>query len=297
MSHIHRRTAAANLLTACTDLLRCPVCTRPMSVVNNTNLTCANKHSYDISKYGYVNLLSRPASTKYGKPLFESRRVISEHGLFEPVDHWISQYIQGSSQSCCRPVALLDAGCGEGSHLSYIHESLTSIYEHTGIVGVGLDIAKEGVQMASKRGSSLVWLVADLARSPLSDDQFDYILNFLSPSNYAEFGRLLKEDGRIIKVVPGPDYLRELRTLLYGEPNESPHSSQDIQDRFLEHFQLVDSERLYYKRRLDRELTRHLVHMTPLSWGADAERLHDALQVDSLEITVDLDVLIGKEKE
>lgn len=56
-----------------------------------------------------------------------------------------------------------------------------------------------------------------MAKSPFGDQSFHIILNILSPSNYKEFKRLLVQDGLVIKVVPRPDYLKELREVLYDD--------------------------------------------------------------------------------
>ncbi|WP_377570392.1 hypothetical protein [Paenibacillus farraposensis] len=47
-----------------------------------------------------------------------------------------------------------------------------------------------------------LWYVADLAHCPFASQQFDGILKILSPSNYAEFTRVLTEEGCILKVIP-----------------------------------------------------------------------------------------------
>nr|WP_261383929.1 hypothetical protein [Bacillus licheniformis] len=38
----------------------------------------------------------------------------------------------------------------------------------------------------------------------------------MSPSNYAEFERLLSDDGIVLKVIPRSGHLKELRRFLYG---------------------------------------------------------------------------------
>ena len=77
----------------------------------------------------------------------------------------------------------------------------------TGSVGIGIDLAKEGIAAASKAYPGIIWSVADLAAMPFADAQIDAILNILSPANYAEFNRLLKPGGIVVKVVPESGYL------------------------------------------------------------------------------------------
>src|SRR5699024_1896748 len=105
--------------------------------------------------------------------------------------------------------------CGEGSHLSSICDTVSLDLE-VPVTGVGIDISKEGILAAAKNYSNKVWLVADLAKMPFQEEQFDIILNILSPSNYVEFNRLLKDDGLVIKIVPQTNYLKELREIVYN---------------------------------------------------------------------------------
>ncbi len=79
------------------------------------------------------------------------------------------------------------------------------------VLGVGLDLAKAGIVSATKQEREAIWCVADLAAAPFRNRSFDAILNILSPSNYAEFERLLSDDGIVLKVIPKSGYLKELR--------------------------------------------------------------------------------------
>ena len=117
---------------------------------------------------------------------------------------------------------ILDLGCGEGSHLqNVIDDSNVS-----GMIGVGVDISKEGIAMAAKTYDTAAWFVSDLADLPFVPQSFQVCLNILSPINYQECKKVLTEDGIVIKVVPGPDYLKELREVLYA--------NQDKMDAFLD---------------------------------------------------------------
>ena len=129
---------------------------------------------------------------------------------------------------------------------------------------------------------------------PFQNKQFDIILNILSPSNYVEFNRLLKDDGLVIKIVPQTDYLKELREIVYDEPEKQAYSNADTVDLFKENFQMVSTSRIQYTVKLDNPLIHALVRMTPLTWAASEEKLKEFLESESAELTVDLEILIGK---
>lgn len=286
----------ASLLASHEQLFRCPICKSSMRVNRLSSLECGKGHSFDISKHGYVNLLPRPSKSKYDKSLFASRSMISNSGFFDPMIDYICDLLIRRRDSRPRIQTLLDAGCGEGSHLRSIISKLEEQSGRKRYLGTGIDIAKEGILLASKASPDLIWCVADLANSPFGDRRFNAILNILSPSNYAEFGRLLAEDGVLIKVIPGNSYLQELRELLYGRKSRERDSIDHTIELFSRYFELIETKEIRYRKRLNPEQSGLLVHMTPLSWGASPEFKMSASLARELEVTVDFTVLYGKPK-
>src|SRR5699024_9854316 len=134
------------------------------------------------------------------------------------------------------PLMIADLGCGEGSHLQSILENLSD----NNIVGVGLDISKEGILMAAKKYANPIWLVGDLAKPPFADHSFHVILNILSPANYNEFKRILAPDGLAIKVVPRSHYLQELRDALFVNDENNDYQNDHTVSLFKENFELLD---------------------------------------------------------
>jgi 23S rRNA (guanine745-N1)-methyltransferase len=276
-------------------IFQCPICSAAMGIVEQKSLICKNNHTFDLAKQGYVNLVTHPLATKYDKELFESRKLIAESGFFEPLCQTIVELITKEGLYADRPIKILDTGCGEGSHLSSIKEKLHS-QKISEVVGVGVDLAKEGILAAARSFSDLIWCVADLANSPFKDNTFDVVLNILSPSNYVEFNRLLSDSGIVIKVVPRKDYLKELRDVFFDESNKQSYSNQNIVERFNANFDSFDKQSLTYTFTLNPSLLPHLIRMTPLSWAASEAKVQAILEMDLTEITVDLDILVGNYK-
>ncbi|MDQ0857851.1 cyclopropane fatty-acyl-phospholipid synthase-like methyltransferase [Bacillus sp. V2I10] len=202
MFKINKRIKGAKYLSNFESIFKCPICDSPMNVFELKSLICSNNHTFDFAKHGYINLTTHPVRTKYSKDLFEARRkLIAEDGFFEPLSKAIAEIINKHVGIKKGTISLIDMGCGEGSHLSNICDIVSSDYQKT-VTGVGIDISKEGILVASKNYTNKIWAVADLANTPFNDKQFDVMLNILSPSNYTEFNRLLKADGLLVKVVP-----------------------------------------------------------------------------------------------
>lgn len=287
---MNRIIQTAERLRASEAAFTCPICGNPMKVVGSRSFACTNKHSFDIAKYGYLNLLPRPIHTHYGKTMFEARhQMIASSSLFTALHMEIANAIAKRIELTAEPVMMADLGCGEGSHLHRILEACNS----PSMIGVGLDISKEGILMASRRYDQSIWMIGDLAHSPFADRAFHAILNILSPSNYKEFKRIAAPGGLVVKVVPRPYYLKELRDVWFGSNGKKDYNNDGTVSLFKRHFQLVDSIPLTYTQRMTKTELEHLVQMTPLSWSVHEDRKAED-KVRSLdEITVDLDLLIG----
>lgn len=276
-------------------IFKCPVCSQQMKVVNTKSLKCSSDHCFDVSKYGYVNMLSHSVKNKYSKKMFKSRRILSKSGFFEPLNERISQSIINRVVFKNEVTKVLDAGCGEGSNLSSILQRIGQSMSND-LLGVGIDISKEGINAASRDYENCIWCVADLAKCPFNNKQFDIILNILSPSNYSEFQRMLEDDGLIIKVIPESDYLQEIREILYQKTNKQHYSNDKTLELFRSNLDILDIQNVRYTKTLDNTLIGDLVHMTPLSWGATEGSEQKVLKMSSIEITIDLTILLGRKK-
>ncbi|MCM3388714.1 putative RNA methyltransferase [Ureibacillus chungkukjangi] len=276
MGKVSKRVASILYMKEHETLFSCPLCKESMHVTEDGHVTCGNRHSFDIAKQGYVNFMIKPATSMYSKSLFESRQEIINSGLYNPLQQTIAKHIGSEVRT------ILDTGCGEGSHLERIGNLLTQ-----DIVAVGIDISKEGIQSAAKFYEQKIWCVGDLANSPYKKQSIDCILNILSPANYEEFSRLLKPKGKVIKVVPQSDYLKEIRKQAFANSEKESYSNEQTVQRFKEHFTNVLQERITYTMPLEPMLVPKLLEMTPLGW-------HLEEGISLTEITIDLDVLVGE---
>lgn len=280
---LSKKMLNAQVLEKNAHLFRCPICSSAMDMLDKARLVCTDNHSFDLSKNGYVNLAPQAHMTKYDKSLFEARKTVMTSGFFDPILDAIVKIMETQPEV---PAVILDAGCGEGSHLSAMLSRLAD-----NATGVGIDLAKEGITAAAKEYPGAIWSVADLANCPFRNETFDALLNILSPANYAEFTRLLKPGGLFVKVVPESDYLQELRAIFYGDKGQKEDT--DPVARFAEHFDDVHTQRITYSFTLPRGLLAPLIHMTPLTWGASDQKIEEALGMAIPEITIDFTIISG----
>ncbi len=275
-------------------MFKCPLCGTKMRMSGEQSIVCAKNHCFDLSRKGYVNLLLSPVKTEYNKDMLQSRNLIIKSGLYRPMTELLGQLIlEHTPITADDGIKILDAGCGEGSHLAQIIDNINS-RSNTQITGVGIDISKEGIQIASRDYPGITWCVADLTNIPFTDKRFNVVLNILSPSNYTEFTRLLTDDGILIKVVPGSNYLIELRKFFYGKTDKQEYSNDRVIEHFGDNFHITNTRQILYNMPVDQKNLEHLIRMTPLSWRAADERIQATLKTRLDSITVDLTVVLGK---
>src|SRR5690554_672593 len=113
-----------------------------MNIVDEKSLICMKNHCFDLARSGYVNFLTRPVKTEYDKAMFHSRNIISKYGFYYLIIDAVSDIIGDTvHNSNSDRIVILDAGCGEGSHLNQVIEKLNSKTQGE-FTGVGMDISK-----------------------------------------------------------------------------------------------------------------------------------------------------------
>ena len=77
----------------------CPICQENLALVESS-LKCSNRHSFDLAKFGYVNLAPQiKQSANYDKENFQNRQQILEAGFYQAILEGIS----GGQLVCRRP--------------------------------------------------------------------------------------------------------------------------------------------------------------------------------------------------
>lgn len=291
INKVKKKDRAAEIIRENQKRFRCPICSGDMTIKGFYSLVCGSNHSFDISRKGYLNMLTSPCNIVYPKELFEARHKVCEEGFYDQlIDEIINTIEKYKKSQDKKELTILDAGCGEGSHLYRMSQRIKEDLKYNLF---GVDISKEGINIASNNSSDVIWTVADLTRLPFQNRSFDVVLNILSPANYLEFDRILDDEGIIIKIVPGQLYLQELRQAIY---KNKKYSNDKVVDYFTSKLEVVHVENISYKFSIDDELLPILIKMTPLTWGENVEGRDNLSKLDVSAITVDLTILVGKKK-
>ena len=261
----------------------CPICQENLILVESS-LKCSNRHSFDLAKFGYVNLaLQIKQSANYDKENFQNRQQILEAGFYQAILEGISDILATKSSS----KTVLDIGCGEGFYSRKLQES------HSDKTFYAFDISKDSVQIAAKSETNWAvnWFVGDLARLPIKDASMDILLDIFSPANYGEFRRVLSQNGILIKAVPTENHLKEIRQMVQEQLTTKDYSNQDIKEHFQEHFRIQSSQIASLTKHITTEQRQALLSMTPLLFHVDQSKI-DWSQLT--EITIEAEILVGK---
>src|SRR2546421_11613375 len=116
-------------------------------------MVCPRKHSFDVARSGYINLL-QPQERRSKQPgdtaaALAARRRLHDRGVTQPLLHGIAGVTAASPGD-----AVLDAGCGDGFYLG-------ALARETGFEAHGVDISVRAVDAAARRYPGCEWDVAN----------------------------------------------------------------------------------------------------------------------------------------
>ena len=261
----------------------CPICQENLTLLESS-LKCNNRHSFDLAKFGYVNLAPQiKQSANYDKENFQNRQQILEAGFYQAILEAVSDLLASSKTA----TTILDIGCGEGFYSRKLQE------RHPDKTFYAFDISKDSVQIAAKSEPNWAvnWFVGDLARLPIKDASMDILLDIFSPANYGEFRRVLSKDGILIKVIPTKNHLKEIRQKVQDQLTNKDYSNQDIKNHFQNNFTILSSKTASLTKPITAEQLQALLSMTPLLFHIDQSKI-DWSQLT--EITIEAEILVGK---
>ena len=261
----------------------CPICQEALDLVQQS-LACPNRHSFDLAKFGYVNLAPQvKASKDYDKENFQNRQLVLENGFYDHILHALSECLS----PLAHPANILDIGCGEGYYSRSLQE------RHPDHSFYAFDLSKESIQLAAKSDQEwkVKWFVGDLARLPLLDQSMDLLLDIFSPANYQEFKRVLAPDGRLIKVIPTAAHLQEIRQKVKDHLDQADYSNEQIIQHFSDHFTIENTFHCQGTFELTPVLREALLSMTPLLFHIDPAQID---WNDLTQVTISATILIGR---
>lgn len=204
------------------NFFTCPICKKRFERSANS-LVCPNKHCFDLSRRGYINLLrpSKSASVRHGddKLMVESRKNFLNAGFYSPLSDAITEIVRKNAPE---NAVVLDAGCGEGYYTVNVKNAL-------GIDRVyGVDVSRDAIHAASLRDKSLRLAVASIFDLPVENESIDILINLFAPYDGKEFSRVLKKEGLLVRAFPAERHLWELKCAVYDTPYENEIDTMEL---------------------------------------------------------------------
>ena len=269
-----------------------------------SGLICANKHSYDRARQGYVHLLL--ANQKHSREpgdnsaMIQARHAFLHQGFYQPMAEFLAtlmvdhcDHLEPSDGAA----TFLDLGCGEGYYLEQLYRTATE-RERSGDAFYGVDISKPAVKKAAVGFKQLVtslatdsvlrdFAVASTVNLPVADNSVDCCFSVFSPANSHEVQRVLKPGGIWLRVSPGPDHLRQLKSMIYDTVNI--HQAPEIEAGV----ELLEEHQVSFEFELTSAAAANdLLAMTPFNWHGNSEA--KSKLSEHLPLTMQADFYIQK---
>ncbi len=283
------------------EFLRCPICSASIEREGGS-LYCTGerRHTYDISREGYVNLLppgrAKNAKTGDSADMIRARERFLSGGAYDRYSAEAARIALEYLGESDGDYVLIDSGCGEGRHTLNMATTVASA-SGKGVIAAGFDASKFGVQAAAKRyvkggtesGVHPFFAAGNIFSLPVADQSADIFTSLFAPLPADEVRRVLKPGGILMICAAGGEHLSELRNILYEDPIPSgggapiPRGISPICERVIE-----------YKVELpSREDIDALFTMTPFYHNAPPSGRAKLETFDSLTVTVQVICRLG----
>ncbi len=290
------------------DILICPLCGAPLEREGGS-LVCSGgtkRHTYDVSKEGYVNLLppgkGKNAHTGDDADMVRARREFLATGAYAPLSDKIAELISRNSLS--HNLVVVDSGCGEGYHTCRFTKALLDMgkpavcaafdaSKHAAATGaknaVRASLApKKGIGAPFEGDAQVMFMTGNIFSLPVAAGCADAVVSMFAPIAWEENRRLLKDGGVLVVAASGEDHLLEMRQVIYDEVIKK---RPDIPAG--EGFEECQRTSLRYILELSgSEEIMNLFGMTPFCYKTSAEAVEKLRSLDKLTVTVNTEFFV-----
>ena len=254
------------MLQQCASALVCPLCGASFEV-EGRSVVCHNRHTFDLARSGYVNLL--PSTRKLAETVGDNHEMLSARerflggGYFGPLVHALRRLARESTERPIEPEGYaLEVGSGTGHYLAAINDELVGTPGED-LCYFGIDISKAAARMSAGLHKDITFLVADVHKGvPLASGKAQLLFDIFAPRNPQEFARVLRPDGRAIVVIPAPDHLGELVSR-FGLLQVHGDKEEILLKDFEGALHLTHRARVRYEMSLPAQAVRDAVSMGP----------------------------------
>jgi len=247
--------------------LTCPVCGEALAASGGV-LLCANGHTHDVAREGYVNLLGghRAPGTADAPDMVRAREAFLASGRYRPIADEIARAVREFAPPPV-PGCIVEIGAGTGYYLA---AALDAAPTRTGLA---LDISKHAAKRAARAHSRMGSVVCDAwSALPLRDRCAAAVLDVFAPRNAAEIARILDPSGAFVVVTPTGAHLREIIGPL-GLVSVDADKERRLEEQLATAFIRLESVPVVREMSLDHATIREVVAMGPSARHMTADDL------------------------
>lgn len=251
---------------------------------DDRRLLCAQGHSFDIAKQGYVSLLTGAATKMVG----DTPGMLDARERFQAAGHFASiarAAAEASTAGDPHIGTILELGAGTGYYLA------AALDVSPGTHGIALDVSKPAARRAARAHDRAASILADVWRGlPIRDRALDRVLSVFAPRNPAEVARVLRPGGTFVVVTPTPRHLGELIEPL-AMVAVAADKDERLTDALSADFTRIDRTEVEFSMSLDHAAVADVAGMGPSAHhGAESRaRLIGALP-DTVPVTASVTI-------
>ncbi|MFE3543710.1 putative RNA methyltransferase [Nocardia sp. NPDC059177] len=318
-------------LLAAAALLACPECGGALHQRDRA-LRCANGHSFDIARQGYVGLLTGASTKMTGDTaaMLDARAAFQGAGHFAPIaaatahalragatpgDVAAPGYQAATGAELDRTPATPIGATGtdrltptddtDTDRLAPAGDAVLEIGAGTGYylagvldarpgaIGIALDVAKPAARRAARAHPRMASILADAWRGlPVRDAALAGVVSVFAPRNPGEVARVLAPGGRFVVVTPTDRHLGELIDPL-GMVRVDPDKDRRLAAALAGTFTRVEHTLVEFPMKLGRADVTHVVAMGPSAFhGTPADDPRIAALPEISEVTASVTVSV-----
>jgi 23S rRNA (guanine745-N1)-methyltransferase len=256
-------------------MYRCPLCHQALQADQNA-YRCPSGHHFDQHRSGYLHLLSKPRKQRMGD---DDAMIMARHHFLQQ-EHYAFLKNRLIELIKTLPIQnLVDLGCGNGYYTNAFQNAFPKLNVY------GFDLSKLALRLASQK-SKAHYAISSIADLPLMSHQCDLATAIFVPHQFDELMRILKPEGYVIIVSPGPNHLLELKQFIYHQVilNTLP----EVDKRF----KVIHQEQITTSTHLNGEDCLNLYQMTPYVHRSSPELLSRFQQDLKMQMTFEFNILV-----
>ncbi|MBR1423186.1 MAG: methyltransferase domain-containing protein [Ruminococcus sp.] len=270
----------------------CPVCRKKL-YFSDKSWVCAEHHSFDVHRKGYVNLMTtrklNPKRAGDNSDMVRARTQFLDYGHYLPLAEKTADIMERLTPA--EHPTIVDSGCGEG----YYTVNYARLMPNAQLYGI--DISKAACSHAMSRVNEAAIdnahiAVASSFELPFDDETADLVVCTFAPVSDREYARVLKKGGHLVVVSPSAEHLFELKALIYDEPYKNKPNDYGLES-FTEGEEIIYE----YKAMLStRDEILSLYKMTPYFYKTSAPDAAKLIETESLEVTCGFSIRVFAKK-